>query len=144
MGEASERIYNKLKLLSGYLGEVATVLRGLTVSQYQSDSLRRHAAERLAELIIEAAIDINGELVLAARQPPPDDYYTSFLVLAKLGVCDPPLAGRLAPTAGFRNRLAHEYEAVDDALAYETITLLPALYQEYVRAVTTYVDRQQP
>ena len=92
----------------------------------------------------EAAIDINGELVLAAHQPPPNDYYSSFFALVKLGACDQASAARLAPTASFRNRLAHEYEEVDDVKAYVVITELPALYRVYVRAMTDYVDRMKP
>jgi len=88
MGKGGETVYRKLKLLSGYTEELTQVLAGLSRTRYEREAMPRHAAERLAELIIEAAIDINGELVLAAQQPPPDDYYSSFLALVQLGVCD--------------------------------------------------------
>ena len=144
MGNAGDKVYQKLKLLSGYMNELTPLLRDISQRQYEEDALRRHAAERLAELIIEAAIDINGELILAANQPPPDDYYSSFIALSKLGVCDRTRAERLAPMAGFRNRLAHEYEAVDDVKAYETIAALPELFRDYVQWVTRYLERTRP
>jgi uncharacterized protein YutE (UPF0331/DUF86 family) len=142
MSESREKIFRKLKLLSGYLDKLTAWLSKTTPDAYEEDDLRKHAAERAAELIIEAAIDINGEVILAADQPPPNTYYDSFLKAAKVGAYDMSLAQQLAPTAGFRNRLAHEYEEMDDAKAYTAIAALPALYQSYVRAVTAFLDSQ--
>ncbi|HLB37644.1 MAG TPA: DUF86 domain-containing protein [Gemmatimonadales bacterium] len=78
-------------------------------------------AERLLERIISRMIDINYHIVTQRDGVPPRDFYQSFTKLAELGVLSPPLANALAPAAGLRNRLAHEYNEIDQAKIYEAL-----------------------
>lgn len=66
-------------------------------------------------------IDINYHLITGNGHPPPADYFTSFLKLADLAILDRPFAERLAPSAGLRNRLVHEYDAIDPAKVFEAV-----------------------
>ena len=66
-------------------------------------------AERYLERIIGRIIDINFHLITESGAAPPSDYHASFLELARLGVLDAAFARQLAPSAGLRNRLVHEY-----------------------------------
>jgi len=43
---------------------------------------------------------------------PPDDYFQSFIRAGELGFLSPGLAEKLAPSAGPRNRLVHEYDQI--------------------------------
>ena len=90
---------------------------------------------------IEAALDINAHLIAEHGAAVPDDYYGGFLALAKLQVLPEALARDLAPSAGLRNRLVHEYETLDDAKVLAAIEDVLALYAEFVEAIEGHLRR---
>lgn len=53
----------------------------------------------------------------------------------------PDLALRIAPTAGLRNRLAHEYETVVDRAVYHAIQRIIPNYTEYLGQVEDWLTR---
>ena len=61
----------------------------------------------------------------------PDTYYETFLQLGTLRVLPEDLAQGLAPSAGLRNRLVHEYDDVDDAIVYASVNEATKLYTDY-------------
>ena len=83
-------------------------IRRMSVEDYLGDIYKRKAAERLMQELIEAAIDINTHIIVHTGNAPPDDYYESFIKLGELRAISKKLAGKLAPSAGLRNRLVHE------------------------------------
>ena len=69
----------------------------------------------------------------------PDDYYGGFVKLGDLGCPTTELALSLAPSAGLRNRLVHEYESLDDAKVKASIGALRGQYPCYVQSVESYL-----
>jgi uncharacterized protein YutE (UPF0331/DUF86 family) len=134
-------IRDKLTRMAAYLQELEPLGRRASLDEYRTNSLVKHSAERLIELIVEAAVDINGLLVTLAGSPPPRDYYASFLAVGRLRIYPERLGKQLARTAGLRNRLAHEYEAIDDAIVYQNVRRLPSLYRDYIRSISRYLGR---
>lgn len=116
-------------------------LARLSVDEYRARFYERKAAERLLQEAIEAALDINAHLVAELGGEVPDDYYGGFLKIGALGILPPELARSLAPSAGLRNRLVHEYEALDDAKVLASIGTLLDVYPRYVQAVEVYLAR---
>ena len=112
----------------------------LTILEYEKDLYRRKAAERLLQELIEAAIDINTHLIVELGGTVPDSYYETFLALGSLQVLSSDLARSLAPSAGLRNRLVHEYDAIDDSVVYNSVGQAVKLYTEYIRAIKEYID----
>jgi uncharacterized protein YutE (UPF0331/DUF86 family) len=41
---------------------------------------------------------------------------------------------------GLRNRLVHEYDAIDDSVVYASVGQAVKLYTEYIRAIKEYID----
>ena len=103
--------------------------------------LERKAAERLLQEAIEAALDINAHLIAEHGRAVPDDYYGGFLALADLEVLAEDLARQLAPSAGLRNRLVHEYETIDDAKVLAAIGAMLELYPRFVEAVESFLTK---
>ena len=91
--------------------------------KYQEDLYRRKAAERMLQELIEAAIDTNLHLISAAGHSIPDDYYQSFITAGELKIISPDLAKRLAPSAGLRNRLVHEYDEIEDTIILQAVAM---------------------
>jgi uncharacterized protein YutE (UPF0331/DUF86 family) len=116
-------------------------IRKLTRREYREDLYRRKATERLLQELIEAAIDINVHLISQMGQPIPDDYYQSFMKAGELKIISADLAHRLAPSAGLRNRLVHEYDAIEDKLILESVKMAQELYPQYVHEIETYISR---
>jgi uncharacterized protein YutE (UPF0331/DUF86 family) len=59
--------------------------------------------------------------------------------LRELGVLSRELADSLAPSAGLRTRLVHEYAALDDAKVLAPIAVMLDLYPRYIQAVEAYL-----
>jgi uncharacterized protein YutE (UPF0331/DUF86 family) len=114
----------------------------MSKKKYQEDLYRRKAAERLLQELIEAAIDINLHLISAAGHPVPDDYYQSFITAGELKIISADLAKRLAPSAGLRNRLVHEYDEIEDAIILQSVAMAEELYAQYVHEVEDYISRR--
>jgi uncharacterized protein YutE (UPF0331/DUF86 family) len=65
----------------------------------------------------------------------PDDYFGGFIRLGELGTLSRDLAAALAPSAGLRNRLVHEYDAIDDGKVLAAVGTMLDLYPRYIAAI---------
>jgi len=116
-------------------------IEALTLAEYGAEIYRRKAVERILQEIIEAAVDINAHILVESGRAAPDDLFTSFISLGDLGVLDPDFASSIAPSAGLRNRLVHEYDAIDDALVLAAVALAVEQYPVYVARIDAYLSR---
>lgn len=131
-------IRRKLQRIAASLDALRPLAR-LSVEEYRSRLYKRKAAERLLQEAIEAALDINAHLIAELGGEVPGEYYGGFLKLGELGVLPAELGRSLAPSAGLRNRLVHEYETLDDAKVLPAIGTLLGLYPRYVQAVEVFL-----
>ena len=69
---------------------------------------------------------MNAHLIAETGAPIPDDYYSGFVAMGDLGILSAELAQRLAPSAGLRNRLVHEYETLDDDRSWRQSPRFPS------------------
>ncbi|MDQ7844600.1 MAG: DUF86 domain-containing protein [Armatimonadota bacterium] len=115
-------------------------LRRLPATEFLASRTHRLVAERLLERIIGRMIDINYHLITEVAGLPPKDFYESFVRLAALGVLSPDLAAALAPAAGLRNRLAHEYNEIDYRKIHEAIGRILEQVGPYLEAVRGFVE----
>ena len=113
----------------------------LSLDEYRARFYERKATERLLQEAIEAALDVNAHLIAELGGEVPEEYYGGFLKIGQLGVLPAELAGALAPSAGLRNRLVHEYETIDDAKVLASVGRLLQLYPRYVHAVESYLTK---
>ena len=128
----------------GHIMECLDALRPLarlTLAEYRARIYERKAAERLLQEAIEAALDINAHIIAELGLRVPDEYYGGFVKLGELGVLSSELADSLAPSAGLRNRLVHEYAGLDDAKVLGSIAVMLDLYPRYIQAVEAYLGK---
>lgn len=62
--------------------------------------------------------------------------------MTECGILPLELAEQLAPSAGLRNRLVHEYDALNYDLILKAICIAEDLYPRYVQLVKDYLDRK--
>lgn len=135
-------IRRKLSHIAELLTALGPLSR-LTLEQYGERLYERKAAERLMQEAIEAVLDVNGHLIAELGARTPDDYFGGFIALGALGILSDDLARELAPSAGLRNRLVHEYETIDDAKVHAAMSTLLTMYPRFVDSVDRYLRSLQ-
>ena len=138
-----ELVTRKLALILGDLNELGAVASHPR-DQYLASIRDELVAERLLERIIGRMIDINYHLLTETGQPPPRDYYDSFVQLGTARILPIDFARRVAACAGLRNRIVHEYEEIDPARVYEALQAAVTDIPEYLRHVYEYVEKLGP
>ena len=116
-------------------------VRMMSKENYIEEFYKRKATERLLQELIEAAIDINVHLILEAGHAAPDDYYESFVKIGELGIISSDLAERVAPSAGLRNRLVHEYDMLDHEIVLKSVATAEELFSIYVKEINEYLSK---
>jgi uncharacterized protein YutE (UPF0331/DUF86 family) len=136
-----DTVLRRLRLIEAALSDLAG-LRGATEATLRAESLTRAAAERLLQVIVDLAYDINGHIAVARLERAPDTGRQSFLDLAEAGVLSADVAERLAPAAGLRNVLVHHYVDVRVDLVAAAIGAVLDEFPDYVTAVARFLQAE--
>lgn len=139
----AELVTRKIVLISRDLTALQD-LAMLTPDAFLEAPANQVLAERYLERAIGRMIDINYHLITESSQPPPPDYFQSFLQLASLGVYPVEFGYRMAGCAGLRNRIAHEYDDIDPARLFEAVRQAVGDIPDYLAHVNVWVERQHP
>lgn len=131
----------KLSVITENLEALMPIVK-LGIEEYFDDLYMRKASERLLQELIEAATDINTHIIVQTGHDAPDDYYESFIRLGELKIINPELSRKLAPSAGLRNRLVHEYDAIEHSLVLGAVKMAEDLYPEYVSEIESYLEKK--
>lgn len=130
----------KLQTITESLKLLAPIAK-MDIETYRSDVYRRKGVERILQELVESMVDINLHVLRNKGAAVPDDMHGSFSALADAGILDSALAGDLAPSAGLRNRLVHEYDRLDDVKIIEAIHSALAQVPSYVATIMAFVER---
>ena len=117
-------------------------LKSRSKAEFDADPYLRDIAERNLEVAAQCVLDISHRLISLAGGPRPRDYYEAILHLGELGVLPPDFATHLAPLAGFRNILVHEYLEVDWQEVYRNLQQLGDLAR-FAELVREWLRRQK-
>jgi len=96
-------------------------LRNKSRSDFDKDAFLRDIVERNLEIAAQCCIDISNRIISLERAKKPQDYYEAFIRLGELNVLPEEFARNLAPIAGFRNVLVHEYLGVNWDEVYKNL-----------------------
>ena len=107
-----EFIERKLDAITLYDERAEQILQS-SESEILADFLKLHSLERLIQLIVDEMVDINTHIIRHGNFETPDDFQSSFRVLADADVFPHKFADQIAPTVGLRNRLVHRYDSVN-------------------------------
>lgn len=91
--------------------------------------------ERNFEVAAQSCIDISNRIISLEDLEKPSDYYQAIERLGENGIVPKDFAEDLAPIAGFRNLLVHQYLEIDQEELYRYLQNLEQLYRflEYIR-----------
>jgi uncharacterized protein YutE (UPF0331/DUF86 family) len=119
----------------------------LSLDDYLLDEDRQIIIERLLELIIQAALDINKmflkqvagiNLGLTGDATPTNA--DIFRLAGEHGFIPLNLAEKLAKSGQFRNVLAHLYDDIDPQQVYIALQKAYEQYPDYIEAIQDYID----
>jgi len=132
-------IRQKLVNLTAYVNELSPYL-DVSYQEHRERPGNRRIIERLAQVIVECAIDVNGMLLIGTGQPPAQSARQSFDAIHRLGIIDEHLLSRFRRYVGMRNRIVHDYDQLDSrTLFYSTRRLLDDA-RAYVVQVHGYLE----
>jgi uncharacterized protein YutE (UPF0331/DUF86 family) len=111
-------------------------LQGKARSEFDQDPYLRDIVERNLEIAVQCCIDISHRIISLEGARKPTSYYDAILRMSELGVLPAEFARQLAPLAGLRNVLAHEYASIDWDRVYDRLQHLEDLkrFANLVRA----------
>lgn len=142
--EKFDIVRRKIHTMVGYLDELKDELPAREADYLNAERLRHRGVERLAQLVIECAIDANALLISATGGSPPLTARDSFQAVSDLNAIDESVQQRFQQTfVTFRNILVHAYEKVDNTAVYRTVRLLVDYGQQYIQNLTAYLEQQE-
>jgi len=135
-------IRRKIALIQEDLDHLAPLYE-MTFSDAAKDWTRWNALEWALAKIIGRAIDINRHILAELGEKnmqPPKDYTESFILLKELDIFPKVFVLEIAKSAGFRNRIIHEYNEIDKNLVYNTIGEAIEQYTQYCSYVLQFLE----
>jgi uncharacterized protein YutE (UPF0331/DUF86 family) len=137
-----DTIQRRLRLMRDSLDHLGQ-LGGISATELDANALTRAAGERLLQVIIDLAVDINGHIVVALSGKAPETGRSSFLDLAECGVISDELAVRIAPLASLRNILVHQYVDVRTDLVAAAISATTTTFPDDIEAIAGFLVRRR-
>lgn len=133
-------VKNKMADIQGYYKELEALL-GEETSEIINDNLKLHSTERLFQLIVDAAVDINTHIIVESDLPVPNDYQSTFITLAENKVFPMEFALKIAPSVGLRNLIVHKYGKVDLIKMVDDIKKDISDYLKYLKLINEFLEK---
>ncbi|WP_309232560.1 type VII toxin-antitoxin system HepT family RNase toxin [Cylindrospermum sp. FACHB-282] len=111
----------------------------MNLDEFLADFRQQLVVERLLQLMTQAAIDINDHILSKLNPGKTYTNFEAFIELGKYQIITPELAKQIAPSAGLRNRLVHEYDDIDPNQVFKAISFALQQYPLYVRQINNYL-----
>ena len=134
-----EVIEIRIGLIIKYLDRLRK-FESVSFDDYLNDFDKQLIAERLLQLMVEAATDINTYLLVRLFQAPSQTYVDSFIEAGRKGIITSELAKQIAQSGGLRNILVHRYIEIDSTIVFTAIGLAIKQYSLYVQQINFYLD----
>jgi len=134
-------IRRKIKLIQEDLSELDS-LAHYSFDEINKDHIKFLAVERLLEKIIMRAIDINQHIIaeLGKGDERVRGYEDTFYILSQFGIYGEEFAKQIAPSAGLRNRLVHEYNNTRQDIIYKSVSEAVAQYVKYCDSILKFIE----
>ena len=135
-------IRRKIKLIQEDLSELDN-LAHYSFEEITKDHIKVLAVERLLEKIIMRAIDINQHMIaeLGRGDERVRSYEDTFFILSELGIYGEEFAKQIAPSAGLRNRLVHEYNNTRQDIIYKSVSEAVKQYVKYCDSILEFIEK---
>jgi uncharacterized protein YutE (UPF0331/DUF86 family) len=128
----------RLRLITDTLDQLGS-LGTVTGERLDTEPLTRAAVERLLQVVVDLAVDINAHICAAELGRAPQSGRESFELAARAGIIPDDLAQRLMLASGLRNVLVHRYADIRTGLVAEAVGRIQRDGRAYLAAVAAFV-----
>lgn len=136
-------ILEKITYLKSLLKKLKVRLEKYEVEENLEEKETLFAAmSKFSEEIVEIAIKINNKF-LELNSDFAASYYETFSKLKNFYDIDEEILKKLAKTTGLRNRIAHEYEYIDEQITIRSFQNILELYDSYIKIVKDMVNSEK-
>lgn len=136
-------IKTKIELIQRDLERLAE-FRDFTLDQIAGNFYKWSTLKLLLVEIIGRAIDVNAHIIAETgnlKEAAPVSSHATFTRLGAMGILPSDFAAEIANSAGFRNRVVHEYNNLLHNKVYETVAEALDQYTRYCGYILAYLDR---
>lgn len=134
-------VLTRLKFIGDYLLELRR-FESMSLENYLVSFDSKIISERIIELIVQAAVDINEHILTRGMKVSSDSNRESFVQLGSYGIITPEVTEELAKSAGLRNILAHRYLEIDYVILFNSVQIALIYYPIYIEQVAEYISRE--
>lgn len=133
-------VLEKLFSLNRFVAELEPDLR-VSLKEFLRDPMRQRAIERLFQVIVECAADINTIVLTTLKHPPADSARESYRAVNELGALAAAITRRFKENyVPKRNFIVHLYEKVEPHDLYYSAQRLIKDAREYARQMGHFID----
>ncbi|MBD3211828.1 MAG: DUF86 domain-containing protein [Candidatus Lokiarchaeota archaeon] len=134
------RYKEKLKYLEKTIGNLKNWIYDIEKKTFNTESAlqKRYSIYHAFQIIVEIISDIAAMIIKDEKILPKDDY-TNIDSLIEKNIINTELGTNLKEANGLRNRIVHDYNGLDDLIAYERILVLINNFKYYIEEVNGWL-----
>jgi len=136
-------VKTKLAAMGNYIEKLLPYLEKYRKGEILLDSPDVFVVERLFQLTVDAAIDINTHIITRNNLESPDDYESTFKVLGKNQIIPLELGEKISGSVGLRNIMVHGYEMVQVKKMLDDISDGIGQYVEFMKSISEFVEKNK-
>lgn len=134
-------VKKKIKKIKEYIREIEEIIK-LEVKEIIKDFRNLKSLERNFQLIVDEMVDINLHFIRELDLKTPDDFQSSFLIIAEEKEIIPyEFAIKIGPVVGLRNKLVHRYEEIDKKFFIEQVKKECRDFVDYIKYINQYLEK---
>jgi len=133
-------VETKLFYIQSYFTELEKILN-YSNQEIKKDFLKLRALERVLQLIVDEIVDINNHIIRYSNFRVPENFQSSFMVLAENNILPRTFVMKIAPIVGLRNRLVHRYEKVDVDVLLSAVRKDKEDIKRYVKYIFEFLQQ---
>ncbi|MBI2099803.1 MAG: DUF86 domain-containing protein [Candidatus Vogelbacteria bacterium] len=127
----TDEIKRKTDRLRAYLDELEPLLV-LANEKILADQMIIRTIERLFQLVVDEAVDINTLILSDSPIESPESYRSTFYGLAEAKILERDFVDQISESAKLRNQVVHEYEKLKPVVLITKIKKQFPLFQQYL------------
>jgi len=140
--ERIKRFTEKLDFLNDTLENLEKWIKDIEVKIFVNDLelQKKYAIYYAFQISVELFTDIVAMIVKDLKKIPMDDY-TNIDILKNKEIITPDLAAHLREANGLRNRIVHDYNGMDESIAFNSLLKLLKHLKEFYEVIRNWLKK---
>jgi uncharacterized protein YutE (UPF0331/DUF86 family) len=110
-----------------------------TYFQNKLELQKKYGIYHAFQIAVEIISDISAMVIKDLKDIPKDDY-SNIDILRKKGIIDFNLSVNIKEAIGLRNRIMHDYNGLDDKIAYSRLVELLKSFKQFFKVILKWLE----